>query len=186
MVSLIPLLVFHIFFINQLCYAADTNSHNKILRDGDIVISNGGIYALGFFSPSKSKLRYVGIWYNKIQEQTVVWVANRNNPVNDSSSGVAKVDERGNIGIFNGNASTPVWTTNISIPNNDKNSSLSYKILDSGNLVLCDGESKGAFLWQSFDLPTDTRLPEMKIGLNLKSATNWSLTSWKSRDYPST
>ncbi|KAK9085002.1 hypothetical protein Sjap_025413 [Stephania japonica] len=187
MVSLIALLILHVFFVNQyLCYAADTISHNKILRDGDIVVSNGGIYALGFFSPGKSKLRYVGIWYNKIQEQTVVWVANRNNPVNDSSSGVAKVDERGNLGIFNGNASTPVWTTNISIPNSDKNSSLFYKLLDSGNLVLCDGKSKGDFLWQSFDFPTDTRLPGMKIGLNLKSGTNWSLTSWKSRDDPST
>ncbi|KAK9089540.1 hypothetical protein Scep_028622 [Stephania cephalantha] len=195
MVSLIVafLVLYSFFIIKQLCSATDEDiiSHNKILRDGETIVSNGGIYALGFFSPGKSKLRYVGIWYKKIPKQTVVWVANRNNPIiNTSSSGVAKVDERGNLGIFNGiNASTPVWSTNISIPaNSDKTTSLFYKLLDSGNLVLRDGESinKGDFLWQSFDFPTDTRLPEMKIGFNLKSGMNWSLTSWKSRDDPST
>ncbi|KAK9092239.1 hypothetical protein Syun_027150 [Stephania yunnanensis] len=193
MVSLIvAFLVLYSFFINQLCSATDEDiiSHNKILRDGETIVSNGGIYALGFFSPGKSKLRYVGIWYKKIPKQTVVWVANRNNPINTSSSGVAKVDERGNLGIFNGmNSSTPVWATNISKQtNSDKNTSLFYKLLDSGNLVLGDGESinKGDFLWQSFDFPTDTRLPEMKIGFNLKTGMNWSLTSWKSSDDPST
>ncbi|KAK9084975.1 hypothetical protein Sjap_025386 [Stephania japonica] len=62
-----------------------------------------------------------------------------------------------------------------------------YKLLDNGNLVLHDKNNKGdRMLWQSFDYPTDTLLPGMKLGLNLKSSFNWSLTSWKSRDDPST
>ncbi|KAK9085007.1 hypothetical protein Sjap_025418 [Stephania japonica] len=172
-------------FINQLCYAADTISHNKILRDGDTIVSSGGIYTLGFFGLDKSKLRYVGIWFNKVPEQTVVWVANRNNPINSLSSGLAKVDEQGNLGIFDGNASTPVWSTNVSIPISKHNgSSMFYKLLDSGNLVLIQ-ENSTDFLWQGFDFPTDTRLSGMKMGLNLKSGANWSLTSWRSRDDPS-
>ncbi|KAK9092238.1 hypothetical protein Syun_027149 [Stephania yunnanensis] len=190
MVSLITFLVLHSFLISQLCHATDTIAHNNILIDGHTLVSNGGNYAMGFFSPGNSKLRYVGIWYNKIPEQTVVWVANRNTPINTSSLGVAKVDERGNLGIFNGmNASTPVWSTNISIPISKHNigaPSMFYKLLDTGNLVLYDGENNGDFLWQSFDYPTDTRLPGMKIGLNLKSGLTWLLTSWKSRDDPST
>ncbi|KAK9085005.1 hypothetical protein Sjap_025416 [Stephania japonica] len=185
--SLIALLILHSFFVNKLCYATDTIAQNKILRDGDTIVSNGGNFTLGFFSPGNSKLRYVGIWYSEISKQTVVWVANRNNPINSSSLGVgAKVDERGNLGIFNGNSSYPVWSTDISVPISDNiNSKFFYKIFDTGNLVLRE-ESRGDILWQSFDFPTDTGLPGMKLGLNLKSWWNWSLTSWKSRGDPST
>ncbi|KAK9089562.1 hypothetical protein Scep_028644 [Stephania cephalantha] len=166
----------------------DIITHNKFLRDGDKIVSNGGTYALGFFSPGNSQQRYIGIWYNKDPQRTVVWVANREDPINGSSSGVVKVDERGNLGIFNGNASTtPIWSTNVSIPISNKNSFLFYyKLLDSGNLVLCDGENGADFLWRSFDYPTDTYLPGMKVGFSLKSGLIWTLTSWKSPDDPST
>ncbi|KAK9092211.1 hypothetical protein Syun_027122 [Stephania yunnanensis] len=87
----------------------------------------------------------------------MVWVANINNPINDSSSGVVKIDGRGNLAIFNGNSSYPVWLTKVSIPISDNIdfSTLTYKLLDSGNLVLIQ-ENKGDILWQRFDHPTDT------------------------------
>ncbi|KAK9092252.1 hypothetical protein Syun_027163 [Stephania yunnanensis] len=186
MVSLISLLVFHSLFINRLCHATDTITYNKFLREGETIVSDGGTYALGFFSPGISKLSYIGIWYNKIPEKTVVWVANRNNPMKDSSMGVLKINEDGNLAIFNGNEADPVWSTKVSVPMSDNTSStLIYKLLNTGNLVLRD-ENKEDILWQSFDYPTNTRLPGMKLGWNLKSGLNWSLTSWKSRDGPST
>ena len=40
------------------------------------------------------------------------------------------------------------------------------------------------FLWQSFDHPTDTLLPGMKIGTNTKTGHHWSLTSWSSEGDP--
>jgi hypothetical protein len=39
-------------------------------------------------------------------------------------------------------------------------------------------------LWQSFEHPTDTLLPEMKQGWNKITGMDWSLTSWKSPDDP--
>ena len=39
-------------------------------------------------------------------------------------------------------------------------------------------------LWQSFDYPTDTLLPGMKLGINTKIGHNWSLTSWSSEEDP--
>ncbi|KAK9092255.1 hypothetical protein Syun_027166 [Stephania yunnanensis] len=186
MVSLISLLVLHSLFINRLCHATDTITYNKFLREGETIVSDGGTYALGFFSPGISKLSYIGIWYNKIPEKTVVWVANRNNPMKDSSMGVLKINEDGNLAIFNGNEADPVWSTKVSVPMSDNiSSTLIYKLLNTGNLVLRD-ENKEDILWQSFDYPTNTRLPGMKLGWNLKSGLNWSLTSWKSRDDPST
>ncbi|KAK9089537.1 hypothetical protein Scep_028619 [Stephania cephalantha] len=177
-----------ILYTSCLCYAAtDTITQDKFLRDGDRIVSNGGNFALGFFSPGNSQKRYIGIWFNKVSVQTVVWVANRDNPINNSSSGVVKIDHNGNLAIFDGNSSNPVWSTNISIPITEKtnSSTMFYKLLDSGNLVLFDG-NKGDFLWQSFHYPTNTHLPGMKLGLSLKSGLNWSLTSWKSPDDPST
>ncbi|KAK9145280.1 hypothetical protein Sjap_005183 [Stephania japonica] len=44
--------------------------------------------------------------------------------------------------------------------------------------------SIGVVLWQSFDHPTDTLLPVMKVGLNKKTGHNGLLTSWKDEDDP--
>jgi len=38
--------------------------------------------------------------------------------------------------------------------------------------------NSNTFLWQSFDYPTDSLLPGMKLGVNRKTGHNWSLVSW--------
>nr|GEU67964.1 hypothetical protein [Tanacetum cinerariifolium] len=67
------------------CTVLDTISANQTIKDGQTVVSNGEMFELGFFSPGKSKKRYIGIWYKKISDGTVVWVANRETPINDTS-----------------------------------------------------------------------------------------------------
>ena len=47
------------------------------------LVSNGGSFKLGFFTPGNSNNCYSGIWYKDIPDKTVVWVANRLNPIND-------------------------------------------------------------------------------------------------------
>ncbi|KAK9092216.1 hypothetical protein Syun_027127 [Stephania yunnanensis] len=189
MVSMITLfLLCSTLSVNLICFATDdTITPNKLLRDGDTIVSKGGTFAFGFFSPGNSHKRYVGIWFNKVSIQTVVWVANRDNPTNSSSSWVVKIGNRGNLVISDGNSSNQVWSTNISILISDyiNSSTMYYKLLDSGNLVLYD-KNRRDFLWQSFDDATDTFLPGMKLGQNRKSGSNWSFTSWKSPDDPST
>ncbi|KAL6271609.1 hypothetical protein ACE6H2_028520 [Prunus campanulata] len=54
---------------------------NQPMRDGDVLLSSNKIFALGFFSPANSRNRYVGVWYKKVPNQTIVWVANRDNPI---------------------------------------------------------------------------------------------------------
>jgi hypothetical protein len=58
--------------------------------------------------------------------------------------------------------------------------------LDNGNLVVKDEvvDDPDNFLWQSFDYPCDTFLAEMKLGRNLVTGFDWSITSWKSSDDP--
>jgi hypothetical protein len=46
-------------------------------------------------------------------------------------------------------------------------------------------ENSEEFLWQSFDYPSDTLLPGMKIGWNFKTGLNIHLSSWRNSDDPS-
>ncbi|KAL3535828.1 hypothetical protein ACH5RR_004289 [Cinchona calisaya] len=55
-------------------------------------------------------------------------------------------------------------------------------LLDNGNLVLTAPDD-GRILWQSFDYPSNTWLPGMKLGLF--GSKNHLLASWMSKDNPS-
>ncbi|KAI8531519.1 hypothetical protein RHMOL_Rhmol11G0142500 [Rhododendron molle] len=61
--------------------------------------------------------------------------------------------------------------------------------LDSWILWCCAKEldsGSGGVVWQSFDHPTNTLLPNMKHGLDRRTGLEWFLTPWKSRDDPGT
>ena len=120
----------------------------------------------------------MGIWYNNIPAKTVVWVANRLIPIPDSS-GVLKVNSAGSLVLLSQNL-TVAWSAN-SIKE-AKNPIV--QLLDSGNLVLRE-ESEDNYLWQSFDYPSDTLLPGMKLGWDLRTGLERRLTAWKSPDDPS-
>ncbi|XWS18265.1 hypothetical protein CRYUN_Cryun32bG0028800 [Craigia yunnanensis] len=168
------LLLFRLF---HLSFSFDTITPQQSIKDGDVVISSGNTFALGFFSPSNTKHRYVGIWYYQIPKKTVVWVANREDPINDAS-GTLSISSQGNLVVYQKNQTILVWSTNSSVTQS-KNSVA--RLLDSGNLVLVQN---GTTFWQSFDYPTNTVLPSMKIGLNLSTGLNRFLTPWKSPDDP--
>uniref|UniRef100_A0A7N2LM88 Bulb-type lectin domain-containing protein n=1 Tax=Quercus lobata TaxID=97700 RepID=A0A7N2LM88_QUELO len=53
----------------------------------------------------------------------------------------------------------------------------------TGNFVLQE-QSTGRQLWQSFDYPTHTLLPGMKLGVNQKTGHTWSLRSWRGEMVP--
>ncbi|KAF2303700.1 hypothetical protein GH714_021351 [Hevea brasiliensis] len=159
----------------------DTITINQTIEDGNFLISEGNNFVLGFFSPGYLGHRYLGIWYHKVREQTVVWVANRNNPIN-GSTGVLSIDRLGNLILYSNHNQEVVWSTNVSVEVTD---ACVAQLLDSGNLILVQDRSK-RIVWQSFDWPTDTLLPGMKLGFNRKAGMFWFLTSWRSADDPGT
>ncbi|XP_065638613.1 G-type lectin S-receptor-like serine/threonine-protein kinase CES101 [Quercus suber] len=130
----------------------------KSFRDGEHLASSGGTFRLEFFSPGSSRNRYVGISFNIADG--VLLVANK------------KV----------------VWVTNRDNPIADKSAnSASAMLLESGNFILREQNSDGStrqVLWQSFDYPTDTLLPGMKLGISMKTTDIWSLTWWISENNP--
>ncbi|KAL3503317.1 hypothetical protein ACH5RR_037766 [Cinchona calisaya] len=154
----------------------DTLTTTIFIKDGETIISSGGSFELGFFSTSKSTNRYVGIWYKKISIQTVVWVANREVPLLNTY-GVLEVIKPGLL-VLRNDTKNIIWTSNSSMPVQNPVAQL----LDTGNLVVKD--ANGTFLWQSFDYPTDTFLPGMKLGRNFVTGLEVYISAWKSYEDP--
>eukprot|EP00261_Vitis_vinifera_P032697 XP_019073940.1 PREDICTED: G-type lectin S-receptor-like serine/threonine-protein kinase B120 isoform X1 [Vitis vinifera] len=177
------LFLLSIFYsLPSFCYAANTLTQGQSIRDGETVNSSSQHFALGFFSPENSTSRYVGIWYNKIEGQTVVWVANRDSPIS-GTDGVLSLDKTGNLVVFDGNGSS-IWSSNASASSSNSTAIL----LDTGNLVLSSSDNVGdtdkAF-WQSFNSSTDTFLPGMKVLVDETMGENRVFTSWKTEVDPS-
>ncbi|GJM99466.1 hypothetical protein PR202_ga16564 [Eleusine coracana subsp. coracana] len=77
-----------------------------------------------------------------------------------------------------------LWTTNVTgAASSPASTSLATVLLDTGNLII--RSPNGTTLWQSFDHPTDTILPGMKIGIRYKTLARERLVSWKGPDDPS-
>uniref|UniRef100_A0A0D9YFW1 non-specific serine/threonine protein kinase n=2 Tax=Oryza glumipatula TaxID=40148 RepID=A0A0D9YFW1_9ORYZ len=155
------------------CLGRDSISVNESLSDGRTIVSMKNVFVLGFFSPGASNHRYIGIWHNSLGNKTIIWVGNRNEPLSDTS-GVLMFDSNGNLVIVHGGRS-------LIVAYGQGAKDMKATILDSGNLVLSSTANSSGYIWQSFDSPTDTWLPEMKIGLK---TTNQTLISWRSNDYP--
>ncbi|KAF7822807.1 G-type lectin S-receptor-like serine/threonine-protein kinase [Senna tora] len=180
--AILPLIQL-LLFLSPFSSASNVNTItlSQPLEDGATLVSPNGTYELGFFTPGNSPNRYVGIWYKNIPLTTVVWVANRHNPSKPNSSTLT-IDTQGNLVLLTHNH-TVLWSTNST----QKASAPIVHLLDSGNLVLRDNDDpqNQNFLWQSFDYPSDTLLPGMKLGWDLKRGLNRRLIAWKNWDDPS-
>ncbi|EYU33573.1 hypothetical protein MIMGU_mgv1a024422mg, partial [Erythranthe guttata] len=155
------------------------NTSQTFIDNGDTIVSSGGSFELGFFSPENSDNRYVGIWYKRVVTvRTVVWIANTETPLTNTSSGSMSLIEPGILVLLNNNTNAIVWSTNASRTVQNPIAQL----LDSGNLVVkdADEENPEIFLWQSFDHPTDTLLPGMKLGKNFVTNVQVHISSRKS------
>nr|DAD20705.1 TPA_asm: hypothetical protein HUJ06_022168 [Nelumbo nucifera] len=155
----------------------------KTISGNQTIISAGETFALGFFSPGNSTNRYLGIWYNNIPVKTVVWVANREAPLSlpEDSSGVFTISDNGNLVVLDGNGRI-VWSSNVSAADMDKKNTFGL-LMDSSNLVLRQSSDQSD-LWRSFDYPSDTALPGMKLSSNVKTGQSIHLTSWKNEVDP--
>ncbi|KEH32835.1 G-type lectin S-receptor-like serine/threonine-protein kinase At4g27290 isoform X2 [Medicago truncatula] len=189
--SMILFVILNLLFFFKLSTAIDTITQFQSLDDGNTLVSNDGTFELGFFTPGSSTNRYVGIWYKNIPKRRIVWVANRDNPIkdNNSNSTMLIISNEGNLVLLSNNNQTLVWSTNITTRSLSTTSSHVAQLLDNGNFVIkannnTDQQSNN-FLWQGFDFPCDTLLPDMKLGWDLKIGLNRPLTSWKNWDDPS-
>ncbi|KAG7588019.1 Bulb-type lectin domain [Arabidopsis suecica] len=148
------------------------------LSMGQTLSSANEVYELGFFSPNNSQNQYVGIWFKDTIPRVVVWVANREKPVTDSTANLA-ISSNGSLLLFNGKHGI-VWSSGVAFASSGCRAELS----DSGNLIVIDNVSE-KFMWQSFEHLSDTLLHTSSLTYNLATAEKRVLTSWKSYTDPS-
>ncbi|XP_019158932.1 PREDICTED: G-type lectin S-receptor-like serine/threonine-protein kinase At4g03230 [Ipomoea nil] len=171
------LLCAFLMFMLPSCHGRDAiTTGSSLLTEGDALVSAGKRFELGFFLDEEHSNCYVGIWYYKLNPQTIVWVANRESPIQDPEGAVVAIKEDGNLYVLNATGATCFSTQLDPTPSKSHRTARTARLLDSGNLVLIDNLS-GKTLWQSFGHPADTFLPGMKMDESL------TLTSWASSGY---
>ncbi|KAF8669213.1 hypothetical protein HU200_051543 [Digitaria exilis] len=176
------LLLLFIFFSSPTIAAAgasDTISVNASLADGETLVSAGEVFELGFFTAASSGATFLGIWYMNITPQTVVWVANRNSPIPTGGATASLAINATGALVLSNPSGRVFWSLSNA---STTGGAPVAQLLDSGNFVLSAG---GAVLWQSFDDPSDTLLPGMKLGWDLTTGLDRHLTTWQSSGDPS-
>ncbi|XP_039020143.1 G-type lectin S-receptor-like serine/threonine-protein kinase B120 isoform X1 [Hibiscus syriacus] len=176
-VSLVSL-IFLLYSFAQFCHAAnDKIRQGEALRDGETLVSENNVFELGFFSPGNSSFRYLGIWY-EFDSEAVVWVANRDKPIL-GRNGVLRIEDDGKLVVHDRNDGV-VWSSNVSRSSNNT----AAKLSNDGNFML-SGDDGGSTLWESFNEPTDTFLPGMRVPVSCKRGECRHFRSWKSPGDPS-
>lgn len=106
----IPVLLcsFHVYCADRvsLRYGERIKDHEETL------VSPGRKFELGFFSPAGSSgdKRYVGIWYTS-DKQIVVWVANRDSPLINTTTGAFGVTKDGNLTVLDMSGGKVHWSS---------------------------------------------------------------------------
>jgi len=173
-----PVLIF--LFMICLCQSDDRLTPAKPLLPGDVLISEGGVFAIGFFSLKNStSSSYVVIWYNNIPERTYVWIANRDNPITANMPGKLVFTNSSDLVLLDSTGHTIWTTTNNFTAGGGETAAV---LLDSGNLVI--QSPNGSDIWESFHYPTDTIVPNVRFSLSSVDVTR-RLVAWKGPNDPS-
>ncbi|KAJ4831238.1 hypothetical protein Tsubulata_029019, partial [Turnera subulata] len=143
----------------------------------DVIVSPDGVFSAGFYPVGENSYSFA-IWFSKPycnRDCTVVWMANRNFPVNGKKSKLI-LQKPGNLVLMDAGKSTAWSTGTVS------HTTTELHLQNTGNLVLQNKEL--VILWQSFNFPTDTLLPYQQFTrdthlVSSRSGTNFSSGFYK-------
>ncbi|XP_031385107.1 G-type lectin S-receptor-like serine/threonine-protein kinase LECRK3 [Punica granatum] len=172
--TLLLVLLIHLHIAFSLFPLAASRRNSTILPGSSLTaatpnnsywLSPSGIYAFGFYPRGGGYS--IGIFMVGIPQETLVWMARRDDPPVPGNSTLRFTAEGGLI-------LQSTFDTPIAKPNDI---AVSASMLDSGNFVLYNSQQNIA--WQSFDSPTDTLLNGQYIsaGMELRSAASDNDTS---------
>ncbi|KAL4027394.1 G-type lectin S-receptor-like serine/threonine-protein kinase LECRK3 [Cucumis melo var. makuwa] len=167
-----------LFLLSPSFAVAQTTNPNVTLgksltaRSGDSFWSSAsGDFAFGFRQALGGDY-LLAIWFNKIDDKTVVWSANRDKLAPEGSTVV--LTKSGQL-VLNDPAGKQIWASTFTATNQ----SVSFAVLlDNGNFILAANDSE--IVWQSFDYPTDTILPSQILNKGKKLVASYSVTNYSS------
>ncbi|WVZ87305.1 hypothetical protein U9M48_033962 [Paspalum notatum var. saurae] len=185
--ALLPVFMLLLFSSSCHCQSShdDQLTQAKPLSPGDMLVSKNGSFALDFYSPDNNNTLYMVIRYNNMAEHSPVWIANRVSPITMTpGGGSAKLAITNNqqLALSDSNGQT-LWTSSTTTVSTTTGGGAVAVLLDSGNFVL--RSANGTVIWQSFDHPTATILPSMKVVLSHNGQVATRLVPWKSINDPS-
>ncbi|XP_057468910.1 putative receptor protein kinase ZmPK1 [Actinidia eriantha] len=135
----------------------------SVEKPDHVLVSPNKKFSAGFYTVGKNAFSFA-IWFAEPLHdgsRTIVWMANRDHPVNLTLTDATRIT---------------VWASDtVSL------SPVQLQLLDTGNLVLRASET--VILWQSFDFPTDTLLPNQPLTRNSKLVSSRSQTNYSSGYY---
>ncbi|KAH7541837.1 hypothetical protein FEM48_Zijuj02G0009900 [Ziziphus jujuba var. spinosa] len=147
----------------------EQGSSLSVEKPNNVLVSPNGVFSAGFSLVGENAFCFA-ISFMKSSVPTIVWMANRDQPVNGIGSKFSLL-RNGNLVLLDAGRIN-LWSTETTSP-----VSVYLQLHDNGNLVLYNIRNES--LWESFDSPTDTLLAEQKITkdaslLSSKSHTNYS------------
>nr|GMD99420.1 putative receptor protein kinase ZmPK1 [Ipomoea batatas] len=176
--SLQILIILLASLISSSSQTSTLNNGASLSAPQDVLTSTpNGNFTAGFYNVGENAYSFA-IWFSEPLidgNHTVVWMANRDRPVNGVKSKLSLL-KSGNL-VLNDAGQTDVWSTQTT-----SDSPVHLKLLDNGNLVLQD-PTIPIPLWQSFDSPTDILLPQQRITGTSNLVSARSLTNHSSGFY---
>ncbi|KAK9095812.1 hypothetical protein Sjap_021309 [Stephania japonica] len=162
----------------QSSYATVPHSLSKgsslsVEKPNDVLKSSNGVFTAGFRSVGDNAYCFA-IWFTQSSNSTIVWMANRDQPVNGRGSVLSLLGD-GNlvlrdIGEIDTWASNTTWLSQVELA-----------LMDTGNLVLQSSDND--IIWESFKFPTDTLLPYQQITRHTKLTSSRSQSNYSSGWY---
>ncbi|GKD40173.1 putative receptor protein kinase ZmPK1 [Tanacetum coccineum] len=160
-------------------FGLQLGSSLSVEKRDDFLISPNGIFTAGFYNVGENAYCF-SVWLTKPMSdgiRTILWMANRDLPVNGKSSKLPLL-KTGNLVLRDAYQRLPIWTTTT----RDSTQTAVLKMNNSGNLFLQNKDRK--IVWQNFDSPTDTLLPNQPLTkfatlVSSRSQTNYSSGFYK-------
>lgn len=168
-----------IFFLLHLflsVHGLTGGSSLSVENNDDILVSPNGLFTAGFHQVGDNAYCFA-VWFSDqptTDGRTVVWMANRDEPVNGKYSKLSLFKD-GNL-VLTDAAQYIIWSTQTK----STSSSVQLQLHNTGNLVLHEREQT---IWQSFDYPTDTLLPNQQLTKNTELVSSRSPTNCSSGFY---
>ncbi|KAJ1390407.1 Bulb-type lectin domain [Sesbania bispinosa] len=108
-----------------------------------------------------------------MSKSTVIWVANRNQPLRDSP-GAVTISENGNLVVLNALFGQQMFSVKYS----NQSHCQTLRFWKTSRLVLLDNIT-GKTVWESFKHPSNTAIPTLKISKNVRTGEEVRITHGK-------